>query len=509
VAIAFEEQSWTYSEFDQLTDNFAQNLIAAGTEPGDRVALHLRNRPEFAFAFVGCLKAGCTAVPVNPRLKGPEIDFILRHSGSACYVGQPDLYEELGSSCPAIANLEVRYLTDAPAGERTVAFDDLLRSGDRRVATLEVEADRIAAILYTSGTTAHPKGVTHSHGSLAQMANSMRDMKLDDRQVVLIMTSMAHMVGLGMMFLSGLLNGATTVIARPMEFTKHLEAYARWRCTYTLGLPVMFEGLIQAQTAVTHDVSSGQFYFCGGDSVSPALQEAFQAALGPVCEAYGATEIAPIAWNRSGHARPGFIGLPGEGIEIRLVDLDGHDTGPGEVGEIRVRGPHLMKGYWRDPDATAEAIRDGWFHTGDLARRLGHDGYYFAGRKKEIIIRGGSNISPHEVEAVLYEHSAVSEAGVIGCPDSVWGEAVVAYVALRPGRSIAESELISFARERLADYKTPERILFLSQLPKGPSGKIQRRALKEFQKEKSHNGNRSVSGPALQDHSNSNQSTDR
>lgn len=486
VAIAFEEQSWTYSEFDRLTDNLARNLLAAGIEPEDRVALHLRNRPEFAFAFVGCLKAGCIAVPVNPRLKGPEIDYILRHSGSACYVGQPDLYEELRTSCPAIANLEVRYLTDALAGDRTIAFDDLLRSADRRIALLDVGADRIAAILYTSGTTTHPKGVTHSHESLAQMAASMRDMNLDDRQVALIMSSMAHLIGLGMLFLSGLLNGATTVITRPMEFTKTLEAYARWRCTYTLGLPVMFEGLMQVQTAAPRDVSSGQFYFCGGDCVSPALQGAFQAALGPVCEVYGATEIAPIAWNRPGNARPGSIGLPGGGTEVRLVDLDGHDTRPGEVGEICVRGPHLMTGYWRDPDATAQAIRDGWFCTGDLARR-GPDGYYyFAGRRKEIIIRGGSNISPQEVEAVLYEHSAVSEAGVIGCPDAVWGEAVVAYVALRPGRTVTESELISFARERLADYKTPERVLFLAQLPKGSSGKIQRRALREAERAFAH-----------------------
>jgi long-chain acyl-CoA synthetase len=314
----------------------------------------------------------------------------------------------------------------------------------------------------------------------------MKDMKLDDRQVVLIMSSMAHVVGLGMLFLSGLLNGATTVITRPMEFAQTLEAYARWGCTYTLGLPVMFEGLVQAQTAAPRDVSSGQFYFCGGDCVSPALQGAFQAALGPVCEIYGATEIAPIAWNRPGHVRAGSIGLPGEGIEIRLVDLDGHDTRPGEVGEICVRGPHMMTGYWRDPDATAEAVRDGWFYTGDLARR-GPDGYYyFGGRRKEIIIRGGSNISPQEVEASLDEHPAVSEAGVIGCPDAVWGEAVVAYVALRPGLTVTESELICFVRERLADYKTPERILFLAQLPKGPSGKIQRSALREAERAFAH-----------------------
>jgi long-chain acyl-CoA synthetase len=303
-------------------------------------------------------------------------------------------------------------------------------------------------------------------------------MLLDQDQVALVMSSMAHLVALCMVFLSGLLNGATVVITGPFDFENVLQAYAKWRCTYIMGLPVIFHGLFQAYTEAPQDVASGRFYFCGGDSVPPTLQEVFQPVLGTICEVYGMTEIAPASWNRPGDVRVGSIGRPGDGIAFRLVDSDGCDVEPSEVGEICLQGPHLMTGYWHDPDATRAAIRDGWFHTGDLASCDADGFYWFAGRKKEIIIRGGSNISPQEVEAVLYQHPAVSEVGVVGRPDHLWGEIVVAFVVLRSGQIATEAELIAFARERLADYKTPESVIFQAELPKSPTGKIQRRALR-------------------------------
>jgi long-chain acyl-CoA synthetase len=477
LAVVCGQQFWTYAEFDRLTNSVAGNLLAAGLESGDRIALHLLNGPELAIAYFGCLKAGGIVVPINPQLKGPEIDYILRHSGSACYIGQPDLCAEAAKSCPAMDTLELRFLTGGRPGSGTSSFDSLLRSTAGSVRIPEIVPDQVAAILYTSGTTTRPKGVMHSHESLMQTARVMHDMRLDQDQVAVVMSSMTHMVAFGMLFLSGLLNGATIVITRPFDFQGVLEAYGRWGCTYTVGLPVMLHGLLQAQTEMLRDVASGRFYFSGGDCASPALQEAFRAAFGPICEAYGMTELAPASWNRPGHVRVGSIGQPGEGVALRLVDSDGREVKSGDVGEICVRGPHLMIGYWQDPDATTAAVRNGWFHTGDLAR-CDEDGFYwFAGRKKEIIIRGGSNISPQEVEAVLYQHPAVGEVGVVGRQDHVWGEVVVAFVALRSGHAVTEAELIAFARERLADYKIPVSVIFRAELPKGPTGKIQRRAL--------------------------------
>ena len=473
MAVACGEESWTYSEFDRLTNNIAINLAAAGTEPGDRIAIHLVNGLDVALCQVGCLKAGAVVVPINTRLKGREIDYILRHSGSAMYIGQPELYGDTAPSCPAVEALP-RYLTTGAASRGIKPFSDLCAASRRSAQLPALTSDQPAAILYTSGTTAHPKGAVHTHRTFLETANAMRQMKLDEDQTVLVMSSMSHMIGLGLLFLSALLNGATVVITRPFEVDNTLDAFGSWSCTYTLGLPVMFESLLRAQAAASRNVISGRYFFCGGDSVAPVLQQAFRPVFGPICEVYGLTEVAPAAWNRPGEVRVGSIGKPGDGIEFRLIDAEGMPVTPGTVGEICIKAPHLMAGYWQDTGAG-----DGWFRTGDLAR-VDTDGFYwFSGRKKEIIVRGGSNVSPQEVEAVLYEHPAVAEAAAVGRPHAFWGETVVAHVALRPGWRLDEQELIAFAKERLADYKTPEAIVFHSELPKGPTGKLQRRALRE------------------------------
>jgi long-chain acyl-CoA synthetase len=477
-AIAYGADAWTFAEFHRLSGNIAQNLVAAGAEPGDRIALHLPNTPELALAVAGCLKAGFVVVPINTRLKGREIDYILRHSGSAFYMGEPQLYESIAHSCPALEELSAHYLS-GPAGHVGQTFDHLLRTPARNASLPDVPAEETAAIMYTSGTTSHPKGVVHTHGTLFETSQAAHDMQLDEEQVVVVMSSMAHLIGLGICFLSALVNGATTVITRPFDFKGALDAYERWHGTYTTTLPVILQCLLKLQTEAPQDLSSGRFFFCGGDSVTPALQQAFARSIAPICEVYGATEIAPASWNRPGEVRMGSIGKPGRGVEFRLMDAHGSESRPGCVGEIYMRGTHLATGYWQDPKATRPAFQNGWFRSGDLAM-CDEDGFYwFAGRKKEIIIRGGSNISPQEVEAALYEHSAVAEAGVVGKKDPLWGEIVVAHVALRPGQRLEEQELIAFARERLADYKVPATVIFHSELPKGITGKIQRRALRD------------------------------
>ena len=225
-------------------------------------------------------------------------------------------------SCPALEALSGPCLT-GPATETGRAFEDLLRTPARDGSLPDIPAEEAAAILYTSGTTAHPKGVVHTHGTLLETARAMHDMQLDEDQVVIVMSSMAHLVGFGMCFLSALVNGATTVITRPFDFEGALNAFERWHGTYTMSLPVLLQCFLKVQTQAPRNLSSARFFFCGGDSVTPALQEAFARSIAPICEAYGATEITPTCWNRPGEVRVGSIGKPGNGIEFRLIDAHG------------------------------------------------------------------------------------------------------------------------------------------------------------------------------------------
>jgi long-chain acyl-CoA synthetase len=261
-----------------------------------------------------------------------------------------------------------------------------------------------------------------------------------------------------------------------------LRAIAEHRVTYFFGLPVTFQSLLDSPRDGVGDLSSLRMCLAGGDSVPIELQRRFQERLGvAIIEACGMTELIPYSANPiHGLNKAGSIGLPAPGVSVRLVDERGCDVPPGEVGEIVLQSEAMMLGYWQDPEATAAVVRDGWLSTGDMAR-CDEDGYYwFVGRKKEIIIRGGSNVSPPEVENALYQHPAVREAGVVGAPDAVWGEVVHAFVALHEGTALAEAELKQCVAQQLAAYKVPETIHFLPELPKGPTGKVHRKTLREW-----------------------------
>jgi long-chain acyl-CoA synthetase len=260
-----------------------------------------------------------------------------------------------------------------------------------------------------------------------------------------------------------------------------LDAVARHRATFLFGMPVMCRALIATQRARPRDVSSGDRYLAGGDAVPPALKAEFARCFGrPLHEAFGATETGVIAVNWSNTAsRVGSFGRAVSGVEIAVADENRGSASAGIVGEMIVRSAGNMMGYWNDEDATEKAMKDGWFHSGDRIRQ-DCDGYlWFLGRRKEIIVRGGSNISPQEVEAVLYRHVGVRDAGVVGVPDTIWGERVVAFVSRRPGPQVTEHDLVAFVAMRLAAYKTPEKVVFLDDLPKSAAGKVVRRALRE------------------------------
>jgi long-chain acyl-CoA synthetase len=468
-AVIFAGKSLTYREFDLEAQRLALKLISSGVSPGDRVALHMYNGSELAISYVACFYAAAIAVPVNTRMKAPEIEYVLQHSGSSFYLGQPELFQEIWEIQPRLP--EVRQFS--------VDWRNLAVCSDRLGATElpVVTADRPAVILYTSGTTARPKGVVHTHRSLLHGA---RGFNIGGNDVAAIITPMVHAAGL-MGLVASIDAAATAVVVARFDPDDVLDAVARHGATYLFGMPVMFRALIAAQRAQPRDVDSGDRYLAGGDAVPPALQAEFAQCFGrPLREAFGATETGMIAVNSSetaGHV--GSFGPAVPDVDIAVADENGKPAPPGVVGEMLVRSAGNMIEYWNDEGATEKALKDGWFHTGDLVY-ADSDGYlWFQGRKKEIIVRGGSNISPQEVEAIIYQHAGVRDAGVVGMPDALWGERVVAFVSRRSDQPVTEDELIAFVAKRLAVYKTPEEVVFLDDLPKSAAGKVMRRSLRE------------------------------
>jgi long-chain acyl-CoA synthetase len=468
-AIIFDGRTLSYLELDREAQRRALTLIASGIGPGDRVALHMDNGSELAVSYFACFYAGAIAVPVNTRMKGPEIEYVLAHSGASIYLGQPELFREVADIQPRFPRMR-QFAVDWRALEACV--------DESTARTLPaVAADRPAVILYTSGTTARPKGVVHTHRSLL---NAARNFSLESDDIAMIVTPMVHGAAF-MTLLASVDVAATAVVVARFDPEAVLDAIARHRGTYLFAMPVMCRALIAAQSARPRDVSSGKRYLAGGDAVPPALQSEFARCFGrPLHEFFGTTETGPIAANWSSAASCiGSFGCAVPGVDIKVVDANGKPVSHGAIGEMIIRSPSNMAGYWNDQDTTKTALRDRWFHTGDLVRQES-DGYlWFQGRRKEIIVRGGSNISPQEVEAVLYQHAGVRDAGVIGEPDANWGERVVAFVSRRPGHAVTAEELITFVAKRLAAYKTPEEIVFLDDLPKSAAGKVLRRALQE------------------------------
>ncbi len=469
-ALICRDESISYEDLDRAVRGLARWFLRHGLRPGDRVAIHSANSVDAVKLLLACFHAGLIAVPVNLRLKTAEMAYILAHSAPAMCFSQPELAPVAAAAaaeCPPGIALHIRLpeVTDVDAAGELPEFD----------------GDRVALILYTSGTTARPKGVLHSHASLLGSARTVWPTGVGENTILMVTVPLMHASGLSCSTLPALLTGATTVLTPVFDACEVLDAIERHRCTWGLGLPAMMQFLTVEQERHPRNVSSLRDWVAGGDAVPVNLQERFQRYFSvPLREGYAMSESVIIACNRADAPRPGSLGRPCEGVEVRVVDFSENLLPHGQIGELEVRSPGNFVGYWHDEPATAAAMRDGWIRTGDLAWR-DLDGYlWFSGRRKEVIIRGGSNISPQEVEEALYQHPAVMEVGVIGMPDPIYSEQVVACVSLREGHTVHPEELIDFARARLADYKLPSRIVFLPALPKGITGKVQRRALKEM-----------------------------
>jgi long-chain acyl-CoA synthetase len=483
-ALIFEDKSYTYADLRSLTRSLSAALQEQGTRPGDRVAFLLPNCPEIVLCYYACFKIGAVAVPLNIRFPAELLRYAINHSGARLLISEPNLFSEIEKLRRSLAEVKQYYLTSRSSEfEGVRPFLELLQASSELPAQT-LSGDGPAAIYYTSGTTGLPKAVIHTHASLARATqNQIDQIAITSADTTLILFPVCYLIGFGSQILPFHQCGATCVLLPQFEPRAALAAIDSYKPTKIYGFPKLYNDLINCPDASLYKLNSINFCFSAGEAIAVAIQQRFKKAFGvEITEGCGMTELQIYSMNPPyGEKKIGSIGRPIAGMELALIDESGRSIStPRQIGEMIVRGGSMTSGYWRDAALTSQTIKNGWFHTGDLAYRDEQGFYWFVSRKSEIIKNEAGLVSPIEVEGALYEHAAVMEAGTIGVPDEFDGEVPQAYVVLRRGTApVTESQLIDFVRSRLPGYKAPTRIIFTDNLPHGPTGKIDRRTLRE------------------------------
>ncbi len=473
-AVRLDTTVLTYADLDEHSARAAGLLRDRGVRPGDRVAIMLPNVPQFAVIYYGVLRAGGVVVPMNPLLKEREVAYYLSDSEARLiFAGSGFADEALAGSQRSGADCIVV----------NESFGDLLAAATPVAGVADRAGTDTAVILYTSGTTGQPKGAELTHANLATNVEvAATDLfRCTSEDVIFGGLPLFHSFGQTCGLNAAVSAGACLTLVSRFTPEKALEVVERDRVTIFEGVPTMYVALLGSPDRAGYDVSALRVCVSGGAALPVEVMRGFESAFDCIIlEGYGLSETSPVAsFNHPDRVRkPGSIGTPIRGVEMRVLDEYGRELPPGEVGEIAIRGHNVMKGYWRRAEATAEAIPDGWFRSGDMGR-IDEGGYFFiVDRKKELIIRGGFNVYPREIEEVLYEHPAVAEAAVVGVPDASLGEEIGAAVVLKPGATATAEEIRDYVKGQVAAYKYPRHLWLLEALPKGPTGKILKREIR-------------------------------
>ncbi len=489
-AVVLGDLRLTYAQLWAHAKQYAAVLREKGVGPGDKVALLLPNTPHFPLTYFGALALGATAVPVHALLKSEEIQYVLEDSGAKVLVCAAPLLGE-GAKGAELAGVPVLAVMDG--GDATVErIDNAALQATPIEALVPCEPEDTAVILYTSGTTGTPKGaeITHLNVMMNVLASATYSFDIDSDDVVLGCLPLFHTFGQTCCMNTAFYVGASVVLLPRFDGAQALELLVKEKCTIFMGVPTMYVGLIEAAKTSEHRPTL-KSALSGGAALPVPILEKFAEVFGTqVLEGYGLTETSPVAtFNQVGfEPKPGTVGKQIWGVEVEVAKAEVDESiellPTGELGEIVVRGHNVFKGYLNKPDATKAAIVDGWFRTGDLGTKDA-DGYVsIVDRKKDMVIRGGYNIYPREVEEALLRHPAVGQIAVFALPDPQYGEEVSAAVVLDPaGGEVTAEELSAWAKEKLAAYKYPRRIFFTDSFPLGPSGKVLKRELQEQYKE--------------------------
>ncbi len=496
-AFIFGDVHMTYAQINGAANQVANGLRAKGIMPGDKVALSCFNLPYFPIIYFGILKAGATVVPLSVLLKKDEIAYHLKDSDSKayfCFIGTPDLpMGQMGHQGFQEAELCEHFFlimpqpTDPPAIEGAVTLGMLMAGQSPANNTEATGAEDTAVIIYTSGTTGRPKGAELTHSNLLLNANLCRDLlgfKTDDRLIIVL--PLFHIFAMTCLMNTGIYQGCTSVLLPRFDAEAVLGLMQKHEVTIFAGVPTMYWGLLNYENTKfdLKEISSNlRTCISGGASLPVQVLEDFEAKYEvPILEGYGMSEGSPVVtFNHLNQVRkPGSIGTEVWGVEVKIVDEDDNEVPIGEKGELLYRGHNVMKGYYKRPEANEVTLRGGWMHSGDVAIK-DEDGYYYiVDRTKDMIIRGGLNVYPREVEEVMMQHEAVSLVAVIGIPDDKMGEEIKAFVVLKEGAAATEEELISWTKDRIAAYKYPRVTEIIDALPMSATGKILKKELRKL-----------------------------
>src|SRR5918993_5799988 len=477
----FSEQDgrrFTYDEFDAAVDATTRMLAARGVSKGDVVSLLLPNGAEYVVAYFACFKLGALAGPVNSLLKTEEMAYVVSNSEAKVMLRGAEFEAQAAECAKTVGTLrEVVPFDDVAAA--TVDFANV----DERLGDVRLERDDEAIIIYTSGTTGKPKGCLLTHGNLLANARQIVEwLGFTEEDRLLTVMPLFHMNAVTVTTASALYAGGSTVVSPRFSASRFWQIVSDYGVTSFGSVATMLSMLLaKYPEGVPEGLSTERLRFamCGSAPVPAEVLRRFEQTFGClVIEGYGLSEsTCRSTFNPPDRRRrPGSCGLP-IGNEMRVVDEEDREVADGELGEIVLRGENILKGYYKNPEATAQAFRNGWFHTGDVGYRDADGFFYIVDRKSDMIIRGGENIYPREIDEVLYQHPDIAAAAVIGVPDDLYGEEVAAVVVLKPGASASEQEVIDYCKARLADFKCPKTVRFVDDIPKGPTGKLLKREL--------------------------------
>jgi long-chain acyl-CoA synthetase len=484
VSITFEDREITNGEMARAAKKLAKALKNLGIKRGDRVILQMPNCPEVLQGFHAVWEIGAVVVPINYLVGEEETTYIYEDSGAKVVISSQAFLPKIRAGQSKVPSLETVILIDQDVSAGTLSYWQLVEKSSAELDVVETEDDELAALIYTAGTTGRPKGVMHSHYSLyANARRQYESVALPEGMTSVSVLPLCHSYGIATMN-NGLFRRGKAVLLNSFNVETILASIEKYRANIMAGVPTMYVFMLLYPEPRKYDLSSMKYWISGSAPLALATWKKFKEVFGfEIIEGWGLTEagannsVNPL----EGLKKVGSIGLPMKGTEMRVVDDAGRVLLPGKEGEIVIKGPMLMKGYWNKPRETAEILREGWLHTGDVGY-VDEDGYFWiTDRKKDLIIKAGENISPRVIEEVLFKHPKVSEAAVIGIKDDVYGENIKAFVVLKPGQTATAEEIIEYCQTKLTSFLVPKEVAFMKALPKSLVGKVLKKELRKLQ----------------------------